>query len=253
METEPKTPIRPGLFVTEDRLFDGSLRLLQPADGHRAGTDAVLLAASTAPDARRIADLGAASGVVGLRAAQLNPKAHVVLIEREAGLVDLARGNATLNRLEARVSALEADVLALSREPSLREAFDLVLTNPPFLQAGSVRSSPKGNRAAAHVTAEPLDDWVRNAVAVLRPKGQLVMIHRADALHDALSAFSKRLGEVRLRFVFPSRNAPATRFLVAGRKGSRAPLTILPPLVLHDEQGHFLPDAAALHRGDGRL
>lgn len=253
METDPKTPVRPVLSVTEDRLFGGSLRLVQPAQGHRAGTDAVLLAASTPPEARRIADLGAASGVVGLRAAQLNPEAHATLIEREAALVDLAQGNIALNGLATRVSAREADVFTLSRETSLREAFDLVLTNPPFLEAGSVRSSPKGNRAAAHVMAEPLDRWVRNAVTILQPKGQLVMIHRADALHAALTAFSRRLGEIRLRFVHPRGDAPAARLLISGRKGSRAPLAVLPPLVLHDAEGRFLPLADALHRGEGRF
>ncbi|MFN3482098.1 MAG: methyltransferase, partial [Rhabdaerophilum calidifontis] len=75
--------------VTEDRLFGGRLLLLQPARGHRAGTDAVLLAAATPPDAARIADLGAASGIVGLRAAQIAPAARVLLVERDPALVAL--------------------------------------------------------------------------------------------------------------------------------------------------------------------
>lgn len=253
MEIEPKTPISPAFSVTEDRLFSGSLRLIQPLHGHRAGTDAVLLAASTPPDTRRIADLGAASGVVGLRAAQLNPEARVTLVERDAELVELARRNMAVNDLEARVSAMEADVLALSRVPQMRETFDLVLTNPPFLEAGAVRSSPKGNRAAAHMMAGSLDGWVRNGVAILQPRGHLVMIHRADALEDVLAAFSRRLGELRLRFVHPRVDAPATRLLMSGRKGSRAPLAVLPPLVLHGDEGRFLPLAAALHAGEARL
>jgi len=250
MQERLQTPLSP---VTEDRLFGASLRLLQPASGHRAGTDAVLLAASTLAGAHRIADLGAASGVVGLRAAQINPEASVTLVERDPALVDLARRNVALNALEDRVAVLEADVLSLSRRPDMREVFDLVLTNPPFLEAGSVRVSPKANRAVAHVMAEPLDDWVRNAVAVLAPKGHLVMIHRADALDAAVAAFSKRLGAMQVRFVHPHDTASATRLLISGRKGSRAPLAVLPPLVLHGEDGEFLPDAASLHAGKVRL
>ncbi|HRE21039.1 MAG TPA: methyltransferase [Rhabdaerophilum sp.] len=253
MEIDPKTPISPAFSVTEDRLFGTSLLVIQPADGHRAGTDAVLLAAATPAEARRIADLGAASGVVGLRAAQLNPEATVTLVERDAGLAELAWRNIALNGLEKRATALEADVMGLSRRQDLRDAFDLVLTNPPFMEAGTVRVSPKGNRASAHVMAAPLDDWVRNAVAILAPKGRLVMIHRADALEDAVTAFGRRLGEIRVRFVHPRADAPATRLLISARKGSRAPLAVLPPLVLHDEEGRFLPRAAALHRGEARL
>jgi Predicted O-methyltransferase len=174
-------------------------------------------------------------------------------VERDPALVDLARRNVALNALEDRVAVLEADVLSLSRRPDMREVFDLVLTNPPFLEAGSVRVSPKANRAVAHVMAEPLDDWVRNAVAVLAPKGHLVMIHRADALDAAVAAFSKRLGAMQVRFVHPRDTASATRLLISGRKGSRAPLAVLPPLVLHGEDGEFLPDAASLHAGKVRL
>lgn len=253
MEIEVQAGFSNDIPGTDDRLFGGALLLLQPEGGHRAGTDAVLLAAATPPDAQRIADLGAATGVVGLRAAQLNPAASVTLVERELMLADLARRNITRNGLEGRVSTIEDDVLALSRRPDLREAFDLVLTNPPFLEAGSVRISPKEGRASAHVMDAPLDDWVRNAVAVLAPKGQLLMIHRADALESAVTTFSKRLGGIEIRSIHPRSDAPATRLLISGRKGSRAPLVILPPLFLHDREGRFLPEAGALHAGKARL
>lgn len=252
-EVQAKTASLADFPVTEDRLFGGSLRLIQPAAGHRAGTDAVLLAASVPADARRIADFGAASGVVGLRAAQLNPEATVTLVEKEPALAELAARNIADNCLERQVSVMVTDVLVLSRRPDLREAFDLVLTNPPFLEAGTVRRSPKENRAAAHVMEAPLEDWIRNAVAVLAPKGRFVMIHRADALDAALPACAKRLGAIAIRFIHPRPEAPATRLLISGRKGSRAPLTILPPLVLHDREGRFLAEAGALHAGAGRL
>jgi tRNA1(Val) A37 N6-methylase TrmN6 len=238
---------------SEDALFAGSLRLLQPRSGHRAGTDAVLLAAATPVDARAIVDLGAASGIVGLRAAQINPAAAVTLIEREPELVDLANRNIRLNALEGQVSARLLDVLTLGRDAGMRERFDCVLTNPPFFDRGTIRVSGNENRARAHVLEGTLDDWLRKAVAILAPAGELVMIHRADALGDILGAAAKRLGDLRLRFVHPTAEAPAIRVLVAARKGSRAPLTILPPLVLNGADGRFLPEAAALHAGRARL
>ena len=238
----------------EDALFAGALRLRQPPKGHRAGTDAVLLAATTPLEAKVIADLGAATGVVGLRAAQINTQSEVTLFEREAQLAALARANATANLLADRVMVAELDVFRLGADQRFRERFDCVLTNPPFHEAGGVRVSPHAGRAAAHVfgEGETLDGWLRNAAAILKPGGLLLMIHRADAIGDVIAAGWKRLGDLTLRFIHPARDQPANRLLFCGRKGSQAPLTVLPALILN-ENGHFRSEIEALHRGEGRI
>ncbi|OYU48617.1 MAG: methyltransferase [Rhizobiales bacterium PAR1] len=239
--------------VTQDALYGGRLILRQPEKGHRAGTDAVLLAAAVQPESRRIADLGAATGAVGLGAALHNPEAGITLLEREPALASLARDNAVLNRMQARVVAREVDAFRLGAEPDLREAFDCVLSNPPFFDARAIRVSTTPGRASAHVLDGTLDDWVKNAVTILAPKGHLIVIHRADTLEALLAAFTLRLGEIRLRLIHPDAASPAIRVLVSGKKGSRAPLAILPPLVLHGADGGFLEEAAALHTGRARL
>lgn len=239
--------------TSDDALFNGALHLFQPAAGHRAGTDAVLLAAATPPEARLIADLGASTGVVGLRAAQTNLDASVTLIERDAVMLDLARQNITRNGLDERVVVHAGDAFALGKATGLREAFDCVLSNPPFFSAAKIRVSGNDQRAGAHVLEGSLADWVRNAVTILAPKGELVLIHRADALPELLTACARRLGAMHLRFIHPDASAPAIRVLLSARKGSRAPLAVLPPLVLHGPDGRFTDEAARLHTGQMRL
>lgn len=245
---------RPDLTAADgfDRLFAGKLILAQPAAGHRAGTDAVLLAAAIPHDARVIADLGSASGVVGLRAAQINPAAQVTLIERDADLVAMAKTNIAANGLESRVLARRADAFKLGRETDLREAFDCVATNPPFLDAASARVSANRNRARAHVMEGTFVDWIKGAVTILAPKGRLVMIHRADQLAEILVAMKGRLGGISLRFIHAEADGAAIRVLVQGRKGSRAPVGVLPALVLN-ARGGFTSVSQALHAGDVRL
>ncbi len=54
--------------ITEDGFLGGQLRLRQPRGGHRAGHDAILLAAATpARSGDRVVDLGAGVGAPGLR------------------------------------------------------------------------------------------------------------------------------------------------------------------------------------------
>jgi tRNA1(Val) A37 N6-methylase TrmN6 len=77
------------------------------------------------------------------------------------------------------------------------------------------------------------------------------MIHRPDALPVLLSACEGRLGAVAVRPVLSRAGADAARVLLAGVKGSRAPLRITAPLVLHEDDGAFTAEAEAIHRGEG--
>ncbi len=236
-----------------DLLLDGALRLRQGEKGHRAGTDAILLAAA-APALERglIVDVGAGAGTVGLAVALANPGAEVVLLENHAATADLARENIAENRLDGRVRRLEADLFdkAARKAAGLIEAADLVLTNPPFLRSDETRSSPDAARRAAHVLgARDLADWLTAALALLRPGGVFVAIHRADATGELLAGLGSKLGGLALLPVHPRADAPATRLLLRGVKGAKAPLKILPGLVLHEADGRFTPRAEAIHRG----
>jgi tRNA1(Val) A37 N6-methylase TrmN6 len=126
----------------------------------------------------------------------------------------------------------------------------MVLTNPPFYEAGAVRISPDPKKARAHVAAGGRESWMKAALALLAPGGLFLMVHRADALPGIVQGAEGRIGGLRLMPVLPRENEPAIRLLVGGRKGSRAPLAILPPLVLHGPDGRFTPRAEAVHRGE---
>lgn len=242
--------------VREDLLLGGTLRLRQPVEGHRAGTDAVLLAASTpARCSSTIVDLGAGVGTVGLILAARNPRAQVILVERNPMFAALARENVSLNGLDGRTTTICADIAASSAalsEIGLTERLaDLVVTNPPFLTGDHWRASPLASRRSAHVMApgEGLERWVKAARRLLRPRGTLVLIHRADALPEILSALQTGFGGIMIRPVHPKADQPAVRLLVTATAQSKAPAGVLPGLVLHESDGRFTSLADAIHRG----
>ncbi|MFJ7436057.1 tRNA1(Val) (adenine(37)-N6)-methyltransferase [Methylorubrum thiocyanatum] len=239
-----------------DAFLGGRLWLRQPPRGaHRAGTDAVLLARLVVPaPGDTLYDLGASTGAVGLAAARMSEACRVVLVERDPDLAALARENASANGLAERVAVIAADVLApgAQRRAAGLEAgcADIVLTNPPFFEAGGHRPSPVPQKASAHAfVAGGLDLWLRTCADLLRPGGRLGLIHRADALPACLDALRGRFGDCAVRPVHARSDRPAIRVLIAAVKGSRAPCQLLPPLVLQDEAGRFTPEAEALHRG----
>jgi tRNA1(Val) A37 N6-methylase TrmN6 len=247
----------PAPDVTEDSLLNGRIRLLQPRRGHRTGTDAVLLAACIEPKSgEAVYDFGAGVGSVGLIVAQ-RTGASVIMVEREPELVGFCRRNIALNALQDRVGAVQADVLASGAERRraglARESADLVVTNPPFLEAASARRSPNALRAAAHHLPEGgFAGWIAAAADVLKPGGRLALIHRADRLDACLARLTRGFGDVAIRPVHPIAGEPAIRILLSAVKGSRAPLRLLPALTLHDAFG-FTAEAAAIHAGERLL
>src|SRR6185437_605047 len=140
------------LFETsEDAFLGGRLRLRQPMSGHRAGHDAMLLAAATpARRGDRVVDFGAGVGAAGLAVATRVAGIDLVMVEREGSLAGLARANADLNGIAAEVCVLDiagaADAFAAAGLGP--DSADMVLMNPPFNDPARHRSSPDEVRRA---------------------------------------------------------------------------------------------------------
>jgi tRNA1(Val) A37 N6-methylase TrmN6 len=128
------------------------------------------------------------------------------------------------------------------------------MMNPPFNDPARQRTSPEPMRRRAHV-ADPdtLQSWVRTAARLLRPHGTLSLIWRAEGLADVLRALENSFGEVMILPVHPRPAAPAIRILVRATKASRAPLSLLPGLILNDELGAPTAGADAVLRGQSVL
>lgn len=239
-----------------DAVLGGLLSLRQPLKGHRIGLDSMLLA-NMVRSGGRVADFGAGVGGAGLAFAVLNPAATLLLVERQPDLAALARENVASNGMAGRVSVAEADLFAAQRrreEAGLaRESFGLVLTNPPFDVPGRTRPSPDAGRRQAHVLeGGDLDGWMRAAAGCAVPGGTIALIHRADRVHDVVTAMAGRFGGLSLRFVHASGTSPAIRVLVVGRKGSRRHLQVLAPVFVAaspQQSWHLTPDSAPFFDG----
>jgi len=245
--------------LTDDAVLGGRLRLWKPRRGHRFGHDAILLAAATpARDRARVVDLGAGVGAAGLALAARVPGLRVTLVEISSGLAALAALNAARNQLASRVDTVALDVAASPADYAAAglpaASCDAVLMNPPFNDPTRHKSSPDRRRRDAHDLAPTsLAAWVDTAARLLRDRGVLTVIFRADGLMDLLGALAGRFGAVAVLPVHGKPDARAIRVIAGAVKGSNAPPAILPGLVLTTEDGTSTDAAEAVLRHGAEL
>ncbi len=225
--------------LTEDAFLGGQLRLRQPKSGHRAGHDAMLLAAATpAHSGDRVVEFGAGVGAAGLALAKRVAGIDLVLVEIDADLAGLARGNAAANAIAAEIIVLDvtSEAGAFAAAGLAPDSVDVVLMNPPFNDPARHRASPDKARVSAHVaTAATLEGWIHASRRILKSGGVLSLIWRADGFTEVLAALDRGFGSLEILPVHGDPATPAIRVLIRATKGGKAPTQIHPALMLNDE------------------
>jgi tRNA1(Val) A37 N6-methylase TrmN6 len=193
---------------------------------------------------------GAGAGAAALCLAARVSGCRVTGVEIQPDLVRLASENAALNGLQGRIEVLAGDVASPPHRlaPS---SFAHAMLNPPFHRAAASDAPPAPGKAVAQIESEEgLSPWIDFALRMVRPKGSLTLIHRADRLADILAALNGRAGEIVVFPLWPGRDGkPSKRVIVRARKDIATPLRLAPGMALHEADGRFTADADAVLRG----
>jgi tRNA1Val (adenine37-N6)-methyltransferase len=175
--------------LEEDTLWQGRIKLWQPKRGfgYRFNLDPVLLAGFVRSDSsKRILDLGAGCGVVGLVLAAMGKAKDVSMIEIQPIMVEAARRNLKANGVEGCV--IEKDLRVL-KDVLQGEKFDRVVLNPPYIPSGQGRAGfDLGRDMGRHERNGGIDDFLFYAAQHVTPEGSINVIlpfGRRQALHHA--------------------------------------------------------------------
>ena len=216
--------------------------------------DAALLAAACdAGSGERVIEAGCGVGGALLAAASRRAGARFVGLERDLAAADLARGNVVLNEMADRVEIIDGDVERGFRALDL-PVFDAVISNPPFFDDPGALRAPSPEKSGAWMADGGLAAWTGFCLKAVREGGTITLIHRADRLADILALLAPKAGSFKIRPISPFADAPAKRVIVRAIKTGKAPLVLLPPLVLHERQGSgHSAQAEAILRGEAAL
>jgi tRNA1Val (adenine37-N6)-methyltransferase len=227
--------------MAPESLFHGRVKILQKAKGYRFSIDAVILGHHIPlKDMQLGVDLGTGCGIIPLILAHRSSSARLYGVEIQKDLADLASRNVRLNHMEDRITIVHGDMRDFRAylEPGV---VDVVFSNPPYRKVLSGRINPDSERAVArHEIKGTLSDVVSVAEKLLRPSGRLWVIYPAERIADLLAQMRAfRLEPKRLRLVHSRLNLDAELVLAEGRKQGRPGLKVVPPLVVHKEDGGY--------------
>ncbi len=201
-------------------------------------------------------DLGAGVGAAGLALARRIGGLDLTLVEFDERLAELARENAALNGIKARVVVLDvnAPADAFAGAGLAPDSVEVALMNPPFNDPARHRASPNRARQTAHMAGPAtLASFVHAARRILKSGGALTIIWRADGLVDVLTALGRGFGSLVILPVHGDAARPAVRVLVRAIKAGKAPTQILGGVMLNEESPLPKKQLAEILAGQGVL
>lgn len=236
----------------DDLQYKG-LQLIQSESLFSFGTDAVLLAHFTQlHKGELLVDLGTGTGILPVLLAGRS-EGRIIGVEIQQEAAALARRNMMVNGLAHRVTILDGDLKDAPR--LIKERVDAVVANPPYekLGAGAETLRPAEKIARVEVCCT-LRDVLASASTLLKTKGRFTMVYRPSRLAELFYEAKRRKLEPKvLQLVFPKAKSEPNLVLLKCIKGAKEGLRILPPLIIHREDGRYTQELNQIyHREDIR-
>lgn len=235
-----------------DQLFSSDVKIIQNREVFSYSVDSVLLSRfPRLPQKGLIVDLCSGNGAVGLFASSMT-KSRIIQVEIQERLADMNQRSIGLNGLENQVSVIQDD---LSHLPEYigRSKVDLILCNPPYFKVDKDSNLNESEHylLARHEVTTNLDQICYTAQQVLKSNGRLAMVHRPDRFLDILETMKTyKLAPKRLQFIYPKAGKEANMLLIEAIKdGSPDGLKILPPLIVHEENGDYTAAIREIYYG----
>jgi tRNA1(Val) A37 N6-methylase TrmN6 len=234
------------LHLTQDDFLGGRLNLIQPKKGYRITSDSVYLAASISLKAgESILDMGAGNGgILSCLATRLGQDAkgcimHGIEIQPELMTMDIK--NAQINGHDEFTSYFEGDIFK-EIEACAPNSYHHVVSNPPYFEKGKITASPHKTKALAFgEDMVDLKKWVERCLRMVRPKGTLTLIHRAERMDDIICALNGKAGSIVIFPFYPKQDKDASRIIIRAQKDAKGLLSLKSGLIVHKSNGDYTP------------
>ena len=241
------------VLIREDETLEDlqlkGLRLLQKKQGFRFGMDSVLLADFASVRERdTVVDFGTGTGILLLLLIGRNKGARFTGLEIQESFAEMAGRTMALNRLEDRVSILQADA-GKAEELFGPCSVDRIICNPPYGQPGSALRSPFDDRAIArNQEQDTLRQFFSAGFRILRGRGTFSLVYPAPQMLYVMELLRAcHLEPKRFQLVYPSVDRPANLVLVEAVKDAKPTLHPMRPLIIYEKNGDLTNELKSVY------
>ena len=224
-----------------DDLQRNHYKIIQDSDRFCFGMDAVLLSGfARAKEGDRVLDLGTGTGIIPILMEAKTCAAHLSGLEIQPDSADMARRSVKLNGLEEKIEIVTGDI---KEAVSLfgPASFDVVTCNPPYMTEHHGLTNPGVPKAIArHELLCTLEDVISQAGRLLKPGGNLYMVHRPFRLADIFVLLRQyKIESKRMKLVYPFVDKEPNMVLIEANRGGRPRMTVEKPLIVYKEPGVY--------------
>jgi tRNA1Val (adenine37-N6)-methyltransferase len=227
-----------------DDLHRNNYHIIQDTNRFCFGMDAVLLSGFTKVfQGERSIDLGTGTGIIPILLNAKTAGEHFTGLEIQPESADMAKRSVALNKLEDKIDIVVGDIKEASSIFGLA-SFDVVTSNPPYMNHSHGLVNPDQAKAIArHEILCTLEDVIREASRLLKPKGRFYLVHRPFRLVEIMGTLSAyKLEPKRMRLVHPYLNKEPNMVLIECLKGGKSRLTIEAPLIVYKEPNVYMDE-----------
>lgn len=232
-----------------DDLERNGYKIIQSSGRFCFGMDAVLLSGfAVVKKGENVIDLGTGTGIIPILLEAKTEGSHFTGLEIQKESADMAERSVALNGIQEKVNIVCGDIKEADRIFG-KASFNVVTSNPPYMNdLHGIKNPDEEMAIARHEVKCTLDDVVRQAAALLKPKGRFYMVHRPHRLVEIINTFVKyRIEPKRIRFVHPYEDKEANMVLVEGLRGGKSMVKVEKPIIVYDKCGNYTDEILRIY------
>ena len=220
-----------------------NIKIIQNDEMFRFSIDSILLAGFVEVKNRfkEMIDLCCGNAPIPLYLT-LKTKAHIIGIEIQDEVCDMAKRSVELNGLNNQIEIINDNLIDIHNKVGANK-FDCVTVNPPYFKYVESSNINKNDylTIARHEVKCTLEDIVNESKKLLIDGGFLYLVHRAERLSEIVKVIENNCFNIkRMRLVYPKIDSDeALLVLIEARKNSNSGLKILEPLYIYDSNGEY--------------
>lgn len=220
-----------------DELQRNGYQIIQNQEKFCFGMDAVLLSGfAKVKKGAKVLDMGTGTGIIPILMEAKTEASHLTGLEIQEESADMAMRSVALNHLQDKIDIVVGDIKNASQIFG-GASYDVVTCNPPYMigQHG-IKNNDAPKTIARHEILCTFEDVAREAAKILKPGGNLYLVHRPFRLAEIIETLIRyKIEPKRMQLVYPYIDKEPNMVLIEANRGGKSRLTVEKPLIVYKE------------------